>query len=244
MIIPAPQDALHKAWMYRLLSAIYDEPVLATLLYFKGGTCAAMLGWLDRFSIDLDFDFVGSKSELPEARAALERIFSHLGLTVKDYSKRGLQYFLKYPGKLEFRNTLKIDVTFPPPASNQYDTVQCSEIDRVITAQTRETMFANKLVALMDRHTKTGGIAGRDLYDIHQFLVQGFGYNEAVITERTGMEPKQFFEKLVAFIDHTITDTIIPKTLNPLLPPATFQSIRKTLRSETLALLRDLIRSL
>ena len=46
---------------YRLLSAIYDNQILAGSLYFKGGTCVAMQGLLDRFSIDLDFDYVAKK---------------------------------------------------------------------------------------------------------------------------------------------------------------------------------------
>lgn len=42
--------------MNRLLIEIVDQPVLAHNLVFKGGTCAGMLGYLDRFSVDLDFD--------------------------------------------------------------------------------------------------------------------------------------------------------------------------------------------
>lgn len=64
MLLPDSKQAIHKAWLYRLLAAIYDNQTLSGLLYFKGGTCAAMLGWLDRFSIDLDFDFVGKKEDL------------------------------------------------------------------------------------------------------------------------------------------------------------------------------------
>jgi len=46
MILPNPKEAIHKSWLYRLLSAIYDNQILADSLYFKGGTCAAMLGYL------------------------------------------------------------------------------------------------------------------------------------------------------------------------------------------------------
>ena len=57
----------------------------------------------------------------------------------------------------------------PPPKSNVYETVRLVEIDRIATCQTIETMFANKLVALIERREKTGSIAGRDLYDVHHF---------------------------------------------------------------------------
>ncbi len=102
---------MHKAWLYRILERITDDPFLPTVLRFKGGTCALMLGWLDRFSVDLDFDYAGDKKHIVATRTALERIFVTLGLTVKDSSKKGIQYFLGYP--TEGRNTIKIDTSFP-----------------------------------------------------------------------------------------------------------------------------------
>src|SRR3989339_1033687 len=133
MQLPQPKDAKHKAWLYRILSSIYTDPYLASILYFKGGTCAAMLGILDRFSVDLDFDLVGDKKDLLEARKKMENIFSELGLVIKDQSRRVPQYFLKYPAKVGERNTLKIDVAFPPTKANQYEAKRFSEIDRIIT---------------------------------------------------------------------------------------------------------------
>ena len=120
MILPDKKDAIHKAWLYRILEAVADDRYLADKLYFKGGTCASMLGWLDRFSIDLDFDFNGSDKDLRLARQALENIFAKLGLAIKDKSKVGLQYFLKYKTDEAERNILKIDVTFPIIKSSIY----------------------------------------------------------------------------------------------------------------------------
>ena len=173
MILPNPKDAVHKAWLYRLLAELYDDPLIANSLYFKGGTCAAMLGWLDRFSVDLDFDYVGSKKDLERARKNMEKIFSGLGLEIKDKSRKVPQYFLKYPAPEGGRNTIKIDVTFPPPKANVYAAQRLAEIDRIARCQTIETMFANKLVALIDRWEKKESIAGRDLYDIYHFFLQG-----------------------------------------------------------------------
>src|SRR3989338_1007987 len=182
MILPNPNDAVHKAWLYRLLARIYDTPALATVLYFKGGTCAALLGWLDRFSVDLDFDYAGASEDIPKTRAALCAVWKGLGLAVKEESKRGIQYFLKYehPG----RNTLKVEASFPLFFSSEYKSQRLIEIDRILTCQTRETMCAHKLVALMDRHEKTGHVAGRDAYDIHHFLMAGYGYEGARSEER------------------------------------------------------------
>ena len=96
MILPNQKEAKHKAWLYRLLSEIADNQSLVSSLYFKGGTCAAMRGFLDRFSVDLDFDFIGKKNDLEPTRKQLEKIFKNLGLEIKEKSQRVPQYFLKY----------------------------------------------------------------------------------------------------------------------------------------------------
>src|SRR3989338_6080237 len=198
MILPNPNDAVHKAWLYRLLARIYDTPALATVLYFKGGTCAAMLGWLDRFSVDLDFDYVGEQKDIDKTRAVLKHIFIDLGLEIKDASKKAPQYFLRYPAVKNARNTIKIDATFPHTQSNIYNAQHLSEIDRTATCQTKETMFANKLVALIERYELREAIAGRDLYDIHHFFLQGFRYRAEVIVERRkNKEVSKFFQTLI-----------------------------------------------
>jgi predicted nucleotidyltransferase component of viral defense system len=239
MIIPSPKDAVHKAWLYRLLAELYDDPVVAETLCFKGGTCAAMLGWLDRFSVDLDFDYVGSKKDLKNVRRRMEKIFSGLGMEIKDKSKIVPQYFLKYPASSEGRNTLKIDTTFPPPTSNIYKAARFAEIDRIIVCQTVETMFANKLVAIIDRWEKRESLAGRDLYDIHHFFLQGYAYNLAVIKERRKTSVKTYLKKMVGFIEKKFTEKIIAQDLNLLVAPDKFQKIRKVIKRETLIFLND-----
>lgn len=240
MFLPKPQDAIHKAWLYRLLSAIYDDSFLASSLYFKGGTCAAMLGYLDRFSVDLDFDYVAKKDDMAKVRKNLEKVFKKLGLEIKDKSSQVPQYFLKYSTvKEKQKNTIKIDVTMPPPDSNSYETKRFDEIDRIINCQTKETMFANKMVALIDRYEKNDSIAGRDLYDIHHFFLQGFEYDQEVIKERRGTDVITFFDILTQFINTTITQKIINQDLNTLLPFDKFKRIRGIIKKEVLLLLND-----
>lgn len=239
MILPQSKDAIHKAWLYRVLTGICDDAHLADVLAFKGGTCAAMLGYLDRFSIDLDFDYRGAGSGLGKTRARLERVFNELGLIIRDQSKTVPQYFLKYEVPEGDRNTIKIDVAVPPPKANTYEARRFHEIDRVITCQTLETMMANKLVALIDRHKRSEAIAGRDVYDIHHFFLAGYRYNTEVIHERTGKDIPKFFTELTAFVEQHITDEIINQDLNMLLPYEKFSRIRKILKRETLMFLRD-----
>jgi hypothetical protein len=63
--------------------------------------------------------------------------------------------------------------------------------------QTPETIFANMLVALTERH------ANRDLYDVHFFFRKHWEINEPLILERTGKTKKDLFrvilEKLRGF---------------------------------------------
>lgn len=236
-------DNIHKAWLYRVLEGIASDKYLPSVLYFKGGTCASMLGWLDRFSVDLDFDYGGKPEDVQKTRDSLEAIFADLGLSIKDKSQNGIQYFLKYENDKNnekiARNTLKIDASFPLFASSKYISQRFLEIDRVFICQTKETMFSHKLCALMDRFEKTGHIAGRDLYDIHHFFMNGYNYDPAVIAERTGLSQKDFFSKLIIFIEKYVTDQIITEDLSSLLSPQQFKILRKVLKREVIQLLKD-----
>jgi predicted nucleotidyltransferase component of viral defense system len=246
MILPNSNDAIHKTWLYRVLTEICDNQKLSNSLYFKGGTCAAMRGLLDRFSIDLDFDYVADKKNLAAVRKELEKAFNDLGLEIKDNSQNVPQYFLRYPiNNNRLRNTLKIDITMPPPKNNKYEAVRLIDIDRIIYCQTIETMFANKLVALIERHEKNQTIAGRDLYDIHYFFINGFRYNEQIIIERRkNKKLDYFFNQLKDFIKEEITEKIITQDLNVLLPYDKFIKIRKNLKQEALIFIQDEIKRL
>lgn len=241
MKIPNKKDAVHKAWLYRLLEAIADNQKLAKVMYFKGGTCASMLGYLSRFSVDLNFDYAGKTDHvsIESTKKELENIFTELGLLIKDKSKVGIQYFLKYGNSQHSRNTLKIDATFPLFKTSKYVPQRFIEIDRILICQTKETMFAHKLVATIDRFEKTGQIAGRDIFDIHYFFLNGFEYDRAVIEERRGVGAKEFLSQLHSFIENKVTDTIITEDLSSLLPALDFKRIRKILKRETLSLIES-----
>lgn len=244
MITITAQDAVHKAWLYRVLIAIVDNFNLHDL-YFKGGTCAAMAGFLDRFSVDLDFDYVGDLNSLVKVRRELEIIFQELGLEIKDSSVKALQYYLNYPNNdVSGRNTLKIDINFPPPKANIYEPTKLTDIGRVVICQNISTMFANKLVAVIDRFEHNNSIAGRDIYDIHHFFLNGYTYNSDVISERTGLSLIAFFSKLSDFINQHITETILSQDLNPLIPYESFNRFRKSLKREVLMFIDDEMRRL
>jgi len=231
-----PEDAIHKSFLNRLLIEIADQPYSAHNLAFKGGTCAAMLGYLDRFSVDLDFDAL-SGAEKGTLRKEFHRIFEQLGYTVMRELEKGLFFQVRYPSQPGKRNTLKVSASDWVVKANQYRVQYFSDIDRMLKSQTIETMVANKLVAVTDRYQQHKSIAGRDIYDIHHFLVHGYSYHPTIIEERTGLEPKVYLKQLVAFIRDNVTATIINEDLNSLLPNQQFRQIRKVLIPETISLL-------
>ncbi len=231
-----PEDIYHKSQLNRLLLEIVDTPILANSLAFKGGTCAAMLGYLDRFSVDLDFDQLpGTDSSL--MRRAFEEIFVRLGFEKLVAFDTALIFQLRYPHEPGKRNKLKVSANSLIVQSNQYRVQFFAEIDRLVNSQTVETMFANKLVALTDRFSVHGSIAARDLYDIHHFFIKGYAYNPGVIIERTGKNPEDYFRALQIFIKDHISQRMVNEDLNSLLPNQKFQSIRKILIPETISLL-------
>ena len=148
---------------------IIDRPVLAHNLAFKGGTCAELLGYLDRFSVDLDFDILKNADETV-LRNEFHQVFDYLGLKIAGEFDKVLFFQLQYPNGPGKRNTLKVGASNLNVKANQYKVQYFTEIDRLMNSQTIETMFANKLVAIIDRVELHQSIAGRDIYDIHYFF--------------------------------------------------------------------------
>jgi len=232
-----PEDVYHKSQLNRLLIEIVDTPELANYLAFKGGTCAAMLGYLDRFSVDLDFDQLPG-AEINILRTAFETLFNRLDYEILVSFDTVLMFQLRYPNDPGKRNKLKVSANSIVIKANQYKVQYFPEVDRLINSQTVETMFANKLVALTDRFNVHGSIAARDLYDVHHLFIKGYTYNPDVIIERTGEKPVDYLMSLQDFIREHISQRMVNEDLNSLLPHRKFQSIRKVLIPETLALLR------
>lgn len=236
MMLPRPADAIHKTYLYRLLMGIIDDRLLSRSLYLKGGTCAALAGWLDRFSLDLDFD-LSPKADKAAIRKSLRVLYTSLGFSMKE--EHGLFFILQYPAQAGGRNSIKVSVMTDVVHTNQYAPVFLSDIQRYALCQTRDTMVANKLVAPMDRYEKYKTIAGRDIYDIHYYLSHGFSFRGEIIRERRKKSTAVYLGELIAFIDRRVTDRVIAEDLNFLLPVIKFQAMRKTLKDETLVLLRD-----
>ncbi len=245
MDLPKAGDAIHKAWLYRVLSKLADHTFLVSLLRFKGGTCAAMRGIIERFSVDLDFDLLPATTEqIDKLNRELEAVFSELGLEIKDRSKRVPQFFLRYKNIPGERSILRFDVTYPPPVSNEYEPYRFTEIDRIFYCQTIPTMFANKLVAAIERYEKYRSVAGRDIFDIHTFFRDGYAYLPQIIEERRKTNVKSFFEQLYGFIQKKVTQNMLDEDLNHLIGKKDFNQTRKFLKQEVLMFIGDEIKKI
>lgn len=242
MIIPKKEDVYHKIQLTRLLTEILDSEI-ANEVFFKGGTAATMLGFLDRFSLDLDFD-LSKKADKKKIDKVLRKIFKNLSLNLVQKAKNTLFYVLKYSSKPGLRNTLKLSMVDYPLKSNRYESFYLKEIDRFAICQTKETMFAHKLVTVIDRYEKYKTIAGRDIYDIHYFFLQGYDFNKEVIEERTGKKAKNYLKEVVDFIEKKVNDKIINEDLSFLLPYEKFKLIRKVVKREVIEIIRGKLGSL
>lgn len=243
MILPNPKDALHRGQLYKLLTEIADNSILSKGLIFKGGTCAAMLGYLDRFSVDLDFDLApNTATEL--IKKELEQIFSELSLEIKSRNAMTVQYSLKYESPQNLRNTLHLDAIGPSFPENTTQPVFLTDINRYFTCQTVETMFGNKLTAVLDRYDRHAIVAGRDIYDIYYFFLNNYRYDDKIIKKRTGLHVKQYLKNLLEFIEEKVTQTDINEDLNTLLAPHKFRAIRKSLKTEVVGMLKGEIERL
>lgn len=237
MLLPNTHAAKHRYHLFRLLSAILDDSYLSKHCFFKGGTAATMLGILDRFSVDLDFD-LGSMGGKQKVKTKLESIFQKLDYPIKDQSHRAIQYLLAYDAPTYQRNTIKIELIGTPSQFTEYETKYLSEIDRYAIVQTVHTMVASKLTTPTDRFARHHDVAGRDLYDIYYFMTHNLPYNSNLITERTGLSIPEFFVNLIQFVEKKFTQTVIDQDLNPLFDPSTFKKLRLQLKNDALLALR------
>ena len=227
MLTPSRSAVTHKIQLFKLLKAILSSNFLANELAFKGGTYASLLNYLDRFSVDLDFD-LPNKYSAERVKNDCYKIFTDLDFVVKDESKNYLQFFLKYPSaEKNERDTIKLEINDKPSKFNEYEKVNLPEINMYCTGHTPSTMFANKLIAAKARHDKNGKIAGRDFYDIHRFFEKDIQINKKVIEDLSGITYIEYLQSLHAFIDKSVSERLLMEDLNALL---TYEQLRKSIK--------------
>lgn len=161
--------------MFLILKDIFNSKIWKYFA-FKWWTACYFLYWLDRFSTDLDFDLTEDKDIDENILNILKKYWQ-----VKKWNKLILSYW-------ENDINIKIDINRNLWKNNKYEIVNFYGTD--IKIQDTSTIFANKLVALVER------TANRDIYDVYFMFQNMFDINEKVIIERTWKSSKELFKQI------------------------------------------------
>ncbi len=180
----------HRTKLFEILEVISNS-VYGKDLGFKGGTLSYFLYKLDRFSTDLDFDILGPVNE-EKMLVDIWKTLSNIGIIKDHYNKKWtIFWLLDYsPGEMN----IKIEI------NKRIWTNDVFELKKILGTELfcmdKSSMFANKLVALMERQRTVS----RDLYDINFFFRQWFPINTKLIEERTGQSVNVYLEEVKQFI--------------------------------------------
>lgn len=175
----------HRQIMYNILKEIF-ELSFSGKLAFKWWTACYFLYWLDRFSTDLDFDIISDLKSWENYDEQINKILQKYGNI-----KKGQSILLSYWND---DMNIKIDFSRNIWKNNKYEIINFYWTD--INIQTKDTIFANKLVALTDRKR----LANRDIYDVYFFFKNNFPINEDIILERTGKTLKEYLWEILGFL--------------------------------------------
>jgi len=225
----------HQLIMGRILKDIYSDVSLASLLGFKGGTCAYFFYGLPRFSVDLDFDLLEMSEE--NQKLVFEKIVKILGAygEIKDqYIKRYTIFTMLSYGEAD--HNIKVEINTRPISDgrNYYEIKNYLGI--TMLAGKKDYLFSGKLLALTLR-TET---AMRDVYDIYYFAKNNWEINSEFIKEKTGRPLKEYLADCVGSIEK-IKDNEILQGLGELVCEKEKIWIREKLKSETVFLLKNYI---
>ena len=222
----------HKNLLIKILKSIYSDSTIAPLLGFKGGTAAYMFHSLNRFSVDLDFDLLDEAKE--------DYVFDRMGEIISVYGE--------IKSKKKKRFTLFFELSYAPKAHNikveinrrnfgsKYELATYFGISMKVMV--KEDMFANKLVAMYERLSKTN----RDIFDVWFFLEHNWPINRELVEKRVKMPFKEFLDKCVESLEK-MPDRSILAGIGELLDERQKDWSRAKLRTETIFLLKAWVES-
>jgi len=183
--------------MGRILRDIYANASIASLLGFKGGTCAYFFYGLPRFSVDLDFDLLVVNDE--NQKLVFEKIvgiLSKYGQVKDQHIKRFTIFALLSYGDDD--HNIKVEINIRKLAENIQDHYEIKEYLGIsMFVAKKDYLFASKLAALTIRNET----AMRDIYDIHYFAKNNWDISAEVIKERIGKTIKEYLADCIVFID-------------------------------------------
>jgi predicted nucleotidyltransferase component of viral defense system len=224
----------HRVVMGEILREIYLCPELASQLGFKGGTCAYFFYELPRFSIDLNFDFLGDADyDFRLIHERIEQILRRHGTIKESYIKRHTIFALLSYGDGE--HNIKIEISTRHKINNLRQYYEMKDYAGIsVLAAKKDYSFAMKLIALTQRRV----MVMRDVYDIYFFAKNLWDINENIIMLMSGKELKAYLDDCIAAIDG-IRDNQILERLGELLDEQGKDWVRKNLKNEALFLIKN-----
>jgi len=181
----------HKINLTNILIDIYKDADIAKNLGFKGGTCTMLFYNLPRFSVDLDFDFIGNKKDIDKITNKITNLLAKK-FTIKDNSTKynTLFWLLSYE---KGEHNIKVEISTRDNPYNHYENRSFYGV--AIKTLDIKDMIAHKMVAFTERPS----IANRDLFDIHFLLGTEYAsqVNYDIIKLRTGKKPLEFYKYLL-----------------------------------------------
>lgn len=182
----------HEVMLGKILLAIYSDKELSSVLGFKGGTACYLFYGLPRFSTDLDFNLL-KQDKIDFVFEKLSKILIDLGEIKDKKIKYNTIYFL-----LSYKNdahNIKIEISTRNIDNNNYQIKNYLGLS--VLTMTKDCIFANKLVAVLDRKK----LANRDLFDVYYFLKNSWPINEEILIKRTGRTTKEYLKEIIKYLE-------------------------------------------
>lgn len=211
----------------RILKDLYSDAKIAPWLGFKGGTACLLFYNLSRYSVDLDFDLLDEKKK-EQAFLRVKEIAEKYAKIKEAYRKRNTIFLLLSYGEKD--HNIKIEISTRNP-DNHFEVLNYLGISMKVMAM--DDMFANKLVALLERKTT----ASRDIFDLHYFFSQNWDINEKIIKQRTGKSLDKYLKDCLKFIEKYDNKNIL-HGLGELVDEKQKDWVRKNLKKDLLFLIK------
>ena len=220
-------QAKHKNIILQILKDIYTDTSLGPKLGFKGGTAAWLFYDLPRFSVDLDFNLLDPE-EKESVFVQISPIIEKYGTLKEKYNKRYTLFFnLSYE---DHERNLKVEISKRNHGS-AFELKNYLGVSMLV--MTQPDMFANKLIAMLDRRVT----ASRDLFDVWYFLKKNWPINEVVIKERMDLSLTDYLQKSITFISK-IPQKQLLQGLGELVDEKTKVWVKTKLKEDLLFLLK------
>ena len=219
--------AKHKNILLQILKDIYSDTSISSCLGFKGGTAAHLFYELNRDSFDLDFDLLDKNRE--------QEIFEKIQIIIKKYGDITYSRIKKFSLlNIISYNTVSQNIKIEINKRNFGSKFEIKNLLGIsILTMVPEDMFANKLMAMLERVGKTS----RDIYDVWFFLNNNWPINKEIVEIRSGLSFEKTIQKCISQIEK-VEDRNLLVGLGEALTEPQKDWARAKLKSETIFLLK------